>query len=71
MEEYGSAKERKEGLEPYLSPIGAWSLAVGTAIGWGSFVFTSNFYLQEAGPLGSVLGMLAGMVVMLFISRNY
>ena len=71
MEEYGSAKERKEGLAPYLSPLGAWSLAVGTAIGWGSFVFSSNFYLQQAGPLGSVLGMLAGMAVMLFISRNY
>ena len=71
MEEYGSIKEKEEGLEPYLSPLGAWSLAVGTAIGWGSFVFSSNMYLSEAGPMGSALGMLAGMVIMLFISRNY
>ena len=71
MEEFGSAKEREEGLVPYLSPLGAWALAVGSAIGWGSFVFTSNLYLSEAGPLGSVLGMLVGMVIMLFISRNY
>ena len=46
MEEYGSIKEKEEGLEPYLSPLGAWSLAVGTAIGWGSFVFSSNMYLS-------------------------
>ena len=71
MEEYGSIKEKEEGLEPYLSPLGAWSLAVGTAIGWGSFVFSSNMYLSEAGPMGSALGMLVGMVIMLFISRNY
>ena len=71
MEEYGSVKEREEGLEAYLSPIGAWSLSVGTAIGWGSFLFTTTLYLEKAGPMGSALGMLVGMVVMLFISRNY
>ncbi|MBQ8700511.1 MAG: amino acid permease [Acidaminococcaceae bacterium] len=71
MEEFGSVKEREEGLAPYLSPLGAWSLSVGTAIGWGSFVFTTNLYLSEAGPLGSVLGLLVGMAIMLLISRNY
>ena len=45
MEEFGSAKEREEGLVPYLSPLVAWALAVGSAIGWGSVVFTSNLYL--------------------------
>lgn len=71
MEEFGSVKEREEGLVPYLTPLGAWALSVGTAIGWGSFVFTTNLYLSEAGPVGSALGMLVGMVIMLFISRNY
>ena len=71
MEEFGSVKERKEGLAPYLSQTGAWALSIGTAIGWGSFVLTSNLYLASAGPLGSTLGMLVGMVIMLFISRNY
>ena len=71
MEEYGSVKEREEGLEAYLSPIGAWSLSVGTAIGWGSFLFTTTLYLEKGGPMGSALGMLVGMVIMLFIGRNY
>ena len=71
MEEFGSVKERKQGLVPYLSQTGAWALSIGTAIGWGSFVLTSNIYLASAGPLGSTLGMLVGMIIMLFVSRNY
>ena len=58
-------------LTPYLSPAGAWALAVGTSIGWGSLVVTANTYLKQAGPAGSVLGLLAGMFVMLVITRNY
>ena len=58
-------------LTPYVSPAGAWALALGTSIGWGSLVVTSNTYLIQAGPLGSVLGMVAGMVIMLIIARNY
>lgn len=58
-------------LKEYLSPLGAWAFSVGTSIGWGSFVITSNTYLAGAGPLGSVLGLLAGTVVMLIIGRNY
>ena len=32
MEEFGSIKEREEGLVPYLTPLGAWALSVGTAM---------------------------------------
>ena len=45
-------------LEPYLSPMAVWALSVGSAIGWGSLVVTSSAYLSQAGPMGSVLGML-------------
>lgn len=66
-----NAKEQAAGLTPYLSPLGAWALALGTSIGWGSLVVTSNSYLLQAGPLGSVLGILVGTAVMLIMSRNY
>ena len=66
------AKQRpKQGLSPYLSPAAAWAFALGTSIGWGSLVITSNTYLSQAGPLGSTLGMVVGAVIMLVISRNY
>ena len=66
-----NAKRNEAGLRSYLSPLGAWSLALGTSIGWGSFVMSGTLYLKEAGPMGSVIGMLIGMAVMLLISRNY
>ena len=43
-----------------LSPLGAWAFSIGTSIGWGSLVVTSNTYLAQAGPLGSTIGMIIG-----------
>ena len=69
MNDVSSSAENK--LKPGLSPTGAWAFAIGTSIGWGSLVVTSNTYLAQAGPLGSTLGMVAGALIMLVISRNY
>ncbi|MBR1862533.1 MAG: amino acid permease [Ruminococcus sp.] len=60
-----------EQLTPYISPMGAFAMSVGTSLGWGLVVITSTTYLSEAGPMGSILGLLAGLAVMLVISRNY
>ena len=54
-----------------MSPAAAWAFSVGTSVGWGSLVVTSNTYLVQAGPMGSVLGLLIGALVMLVIGRNY
>ena len=62
--------ERK-GLSRYVSPAGALALSLGTSIGWGSLVVTNNTYLLQAGPAGSVIGMIIGALVMIVISRNY
>ncbi len=64
-------EKNENGLERYLSPAGVWAISIGTAMGWGSFVITGNTYLSSAGPAGSVLGLIIGAVVMLFIARNY
>ena len=66
-----SEQKPKTGLQPYLSPVSAWALAVGTSVGWGSLVVTSNTYLAQAGPVGSILGLLIGMALMLVICRNF
>ena len=58
-------------LLAYLTPQTAWALALGTTIGWGSFVVTGNTYLLRAGPAGSVAGLLIGAIIMLIIARNY
>lgn len=67
----GNAIDNEKKLIPYLSPMGAWALSVGSAIGWGSFVFTGNSYLLKAGPAGSIVGILIGAVIMLVMGRNY
>ncbi len=54
-----------------LSPLGAWAFSIGTSIGWGSLVVTSNTYLAHAGPLGSTFGMIVGGLIMLVIAANY
>ena len=58
-------------LSPYLSKAAVWALSVGTSIGWGSLVVTSSSYLNQAGPYGSILGLLAGAVLMLMMCRSF
>ena len=65
------AQDGVKGLKPHMSRFGIWALSLGTSIGWGSLVVTSNSYLLQAGPQGSVIGILIGMAVMLIIARNY
>ena len=56
---------------PYLTAIGAWALAFGCAVGWGSFVMPGNTFLPLAGPVGSAIGLGLGAVVILIIAANY
>lgn len=58
-------------LHKYLSPIGAWALAFGCAVGWGSFVMPGTTFLPIAGPIGTALGMLIGGFMILLIGINY
>ena len=54
-----------------MSPAAAWALALGTSIGWGSLVVTSSTYLAQAGPFGTIGGLVIGAVLMLIVSRNF
>ena len=61
----------RRSLNKHLSFKGALAYSIGTSVGWGSLVVTCNTYLAQAGPMGSILGLMCGAVVMLVISRNY
>ena len=54
-----------------ISVFGAFALSVGTAIGWGSFVVTGSSFLSKAGPLGSIIGLLIGFLIMIVVAVNY
>ena len=58
-------------LRRNMTRLGAWSYSLGTSVGWGSLVVTSTTYLVQAGPAGSLLGLIVGALIMLLVSRNY
>ena len=60
-----------KGKVRYLSMIGAWALAFGCSVGWGSFVMPGNTFLPIAGPVGGALGLGLGAAIMLIIAVNY
>ena len=71
MKEQSSASNNTVRIQPYLSPLAVWAFSVGSAIGWGSLVVTSRTYLSQAGPTGSIIGLLIGFVMMLMVSNHY
>ena len=62
--------EQEPVLKPYLSRLGAFSLALGTSIGWGSLVVTNNEYLAIAGPAGSIAGWFLGITYIAMLWAN-
>lgn len=62
-------KEQK--LEKKLSPLSVWALAFGCIIGWGAFVMPGETFLAHAGPMGTLIGMAASILIMIVIAFNY
>ena len=65
--ESGAGSGRKQ----YLGLFGAWALAFGCSVGWGSFVMPGTTFLPVAGPAGTALGLSLGGLVMLLLAVNY
>jgi len=60
-----------DGLGRYLSPLSAWALSFGCAVGWGAFIIPGTTFLPLAGPLGTLIGLAVGAAVMFLVGRNY
>ena len=54
-----------------LTPLAAWALAFGCAVGWDALVMPGSTFLPKAGPLGTLLGVLLGGLVMGVVAWNY
>ncbi len=63
MDEQTKLKE----FDRYLSPLDVWGLVFGCMVGWGAFVMPGTTFLPVAGPLGTIIAMAIGLVVMLAI----
>ena len=64
-------KNDAKGLERYLSPLSAWALSFGCAVGWGVFIMPGTTFLPVAGPLGTLIGLGVGAVIMFLVGINY
>ena len=58
-------------LSRYLTPLAAWAMSFGCAVGWGGFVMPGTTFLPLAGPVGTLIGLGIGAAVMFIIGRNY
>ena len=58
-------------FDRYVTPLAAWALAFGCAVGWGAFMMPGNTFLPMAGPIGTVIGIVIGGIIMIIIGFNY
>ena len=63
--------EQNKPLDRYLSPVDVWAMAFGCMVGWGVFAMPGNTFLPVAGPAGTLIAMMIGMVIMLIIGNNF
>jgi signal transduction histidine kinase/CheY-like chemotaxis protein len=54
-----------------FSVLSAWALSFGCAVGWGAFVMPATTLLPIAGPLGTVIAVVLGAVLMGVIAYNF
>ena len=60
----GADTVKTAGMGRHLSMLAAWGLSFGYAVGWGAFVMPGATFLPDAGPLGTVVGILVGALAM-------
>lgn len=54
-----------------LSALDVWAMGLGCMVGWGAFVMPGTTFLPLAGPAGTVLALVIGIVVMLIIAHSF
>ena len=59
------------GRGAYLSPLAVIALSFGYAVGWGSFVLPGTVFLPNAGPAGTIIGLLIGTAAVAVLAYNY
>ena len=64
----------KKKSHSYLNPhayFAVWAFSFGCIVGWGSFVMPGTTFLPIAGPLGTLIAMTSGALIVLVIAANF
>ena len=59
------------GFKKEMRFVDVFSLALGAIIGWGCFVLPGTDFLPKAGPLGTILGLSIGGIMVGIIGMSY
>jgi signal transduction histidine kinase/CheY-like chemotaxis protein len=70
MNNDNSGADRNSRRKAYLSSLGVVALSFGYAVGWGAFVMPGTDFLPNAGPLGTVIGLLIGAAAIAVLAFN-
>ena len=54
-----------------LTKFDVFCISFGCAVGWGAFIMPGNKFLDLAGPLGTIIGIIVGALIMMIIGINY
>ncbi|WP_096439280.1 APC family permease [Alteribacter populi] len=62
--------EERTQLKKVLKPHWVWAIALGSAVGWGCFILPV-VWMDQAGPLGAILGLVIGALLMIVIAVSF
>ncbi|ARF17370.1 APC family permease [Sporosarcina ureae] len=65
----GSENARRK-LNKTLKPSWVFAIALGSSVGWGAFILPGD-WIQSSGPLGAIIGLGIGALVMMIIASSY
>jgi amino acid transporter len=51
--------------------LNIWALSFGGIVGWGAFIMPGTMFLPNAGPIGTIIAMALGGLIMLVIGKNF
>ncbi|GKV63893.1 MULTISPECIES: APC family permease [unclassified Sporosarcina] len=68
MEKESENARRK--LNKTLKPSWVFAIALGSSVGWGAFILPGD-WIRDSGPLGAVIGLGIGAVIMMIIASSY
>lgn len=57
-------------LSKYMTPLNFWAMSFACCIGWGAFILPGTTFLPKAGPIGTLIALAIGAVVMTVIAAN-
>lgn len=65
-----SKEQQRRQLKPSLSASSVFAIALGSSVGWGAFILPGD-WIQTAGPIGAMIGLFIGALVMMVIASSY